>query len=238
VKEPGSVKVALQGAVRVFKQDREGGYSGIEQHQTPLSDQAGAGQRHQQHRAKSAAQATANVDQKRHDHHIDKHTGAQLHACVPAVAIRQDQGQPGAQQIDAGQRQMPRSLVGTEQRQCRRIIQNSNEEQRGDRKTVEIEVAERLPVCFGEELLLACVQRAQHRRSDIAGLGFAQVGSTAVVAIIGQNALADRLIDTTKCASHHALFLALYGRAVFAAIARSQRLAPDPPQRPDQSDQE
>ena len=77
--------------------------------------------------------------------------------------------------------------------------------------------------------------RGQHGQSAVVGLGLTNMRSTAVVAMIGQNALTHRLIDTTVGTLHHALDLphGLGSRAPFRS-----RLAPSPPDKKNQSRQQ
>ena len=131
-------------------------------------------------------------------------------------------------------KQVQQALLRCQHKQGGRVQQRGKEKQRGHREAIEVEIAERFPVRLGKALG-ADFRRTQHGCSGAVGLGFTKVGSAAIVTAIGQNALADGLIDSTVSTLNHALGFEFLDRFSSTSVCRP-RLSPNPPDKPHQPD--
>ena len=201
---------------------------GVEEHQSPVANEPRTGKGHEQEDAHAAAHAAAEIHEQRKHADIDEHMHIELE--VEAAAIHADADQRGqrGRQVKARDEQMMRASLGRNQRKGRRVDERRDEEQNGDRDTIAVEIAERLPVRIGD---LVCTGDgfAHHRRLVIRRRCRVPVFGTAVVAPLDLQTLADRLIHAAIRAGHHALGLA-DGPALMPRRARRGHPAQQPPE--------
>ena len=98
---------------------------------------------------------------------------------------------------------MPRPTIRAEHRDGCRMKNRGQEQQQGNTKAVQIEIPQGFPVHFGK-LPGAGIIAYRHRESGVPRFGFMPMSATAIVAAVGQNAFADRLIYAAmRTLDHH-----------------------------------